>query len=139
MVLCLGFYYHTIRHAELFDLIERTGAKFVVIDTEVTPASDEVGGGTEKDPRLVYGNPYSVQMLLDKVDDQQMAWADSLTRNGYTIVGRPSYHAIKFMAKHFDYAVESFDWHEYFHSNPGAKECMVDYVEGWRGTFYCTK
>jgi hypothetical protein len=42
VVLCLGFFYHTVRHVELFDLIERTGAKLLVIDTEVTPKQDEV-------------------------------------------------------------------------------------------------
>jgi hypothetical protein len=139
VVLCLGFYYHTIRHAELLDLIERTSAEFIVIDTEVTPASEEGVEPVSGDPRIVYGNPYSVQMILDPVDDQQMAWTDSLTRNGHTIVGRPSRQAIKFMAKHFGYETETFNWDQYFSSHPEAKPSMVDYVEGWRDTFFCSR
>lgn len=139
VVLCLGFYYHTIRHAELLDLIERTGAEFIVIDTEVTPSSEEGADPTNGDPRIVYQNPYSVQMILDQVDDQQMAWTDSLTRNGFTIVGRPSRQAVKFMAKHFGYETVTFNWAEYFAAHPEAKSSMVDYAEGWRDTFFCSR
>ena len=139
MIFCLGFYYHTIRHAELFDLIERTGARYVVIDTEVTPAVEEVPDPTADDPRIVQRNPYGVQMLLDPVENQQMAWTDSLTRNGHTIVGRPSRQAIRFMAKHFGYEIEMFDWDEFFLANPTARASMVDYSEGWRGTFFCKR
>lgn len=139
VVFCLGFYYHTIRHAELFDLIERTGAKLVIIDTEVTPIVDELIEVESDDPRLVYGNPYAVQLLLDNVDDQQMACADSLTRDGQTLVGRPSRNAVKFIAKHFGYTTETFNWGEYTSLNPQVKSTMADYAEGWRDTFYCTK
>jgi len=57
VVMCLGFMYHTIRHAELLDLIERTGARLVVIDTEVTPAVDQIPLVSTDDPRIVYRNP----------------------------------------------------------------------------------
>ena len=53
VVLCLGFFYHTIRHAELLDLMERTGATLVVIDTEVTPAVDQLPVLPIEDPRIV--------------------------------------------------------------------------------------
>lgn len=139
VVFCLGFYYHTIRHAELFDLIERTGAKFVVIDTEVTPTVDEVQEQANDDPRLVYANPYGVQMLLDPVDNEQMACSDSLTRNGYTIVGRPSRPAVKFLAKHFGFSIETFNWAVFFASSPQAIPSMSDYSEGWRDTFFCER
>jgi hypothetical protein len=139
VVFCLGFYYHTIRHAELFDLIERTGAKLVVIDTEVTPVVDELPEVENDDPRAVFANPYGVQLLLDPVDDQQMAYPDSLTRNGQTLVGRPSRSAVRFIAKHFGYVTETFDWNTYLSENPDVKSSMVDYSEGWRDTFYCSK
>ncbi|MGY2137201.1 class I SAM-dependent methyltransferase [Pseudomonas reactans] len=139
VVFCLGFYYHTVRHAELFDLIERTGAKLVVIDSEVTPFVDERPDVVSSDPRLVYGNPYGVQLLLDKVNDEQMAFNDSLTRNGQTIVGRPSRNAVNFIARHFGYTTEIFNWAEYLSSIPEAGNAMTDYAEGWRETFYCSK
>ncbi|KAA8559051.1 tRNA (mo5U34)-methyltransferase [Pseudomonas extremaustralis] len=139
IVFCLGFYYHTIRHAELFDLIERTGAKLVVIDTEVTPVVDELPDIESSDPRVVFANPHGVQLLLDPVEDQQMAYSDSLTRNGKTLVGRPSRSAIRFIAKHFGYATETFDWNTFILENPEIESAMVDYSEGWRDTFYCSK
>lgn len=139
VVFCLGFYYHTVRHAELFDLIERTGATLVIIDTEVTPRADELPEVENGDPRAVFANPYGVQLLLDPVDDQQMAYSDSLTRNGQTLVGRPSRSAVRFIAKHFGYTTTTFDWETFISENPEVESAMVDYSEGWRDTFYCSK
>jgi len=139
VVLCLGFYYHTIRHAELLDLIERTGARLVIVDTEVTPLQDSPPPATSGDPRLVYGNQYIVQLLSDPVDNQQMACGDSMTRGGHTLVGRPSRAAIEFLASHFGYATDTYDWPTHFTGHPEHAEFMVDYSEGWRGTFYLSK
>lgn len=136
VVMCLGFFYHTIRHPELLDIIERTGANLVVIDTEVTPAVDEVPVAPTDDPRIVYSNPYMVQLLRDPIDSEQMAWRDSMTRNGHTIVGRPSRAAIEFLAEHFGFECSRFDWPGYFSDHLGARSSMVDYDEGWRDTFY---
>lgn len=136
VVLCLGFFYHTIRHAELLDLIERTGAELVVIDTEVTPTVDEMPVTPTDDPRIVYRNPYAVQLLLDPVDSEQMAWRDSITRHGKTLVGRPSRAAVEFLANHFGFKVKRFDWPGYFLKHEEARSSMVDYDEGWRDTFY---
>jgi len=140
VVFCLGFYYHTIRHAELLDRIERTGARFVVIDTEVTPRADELAVPTpSNDPRLVFSNPYAIQLLSDPVEDQQMAWQDSLTRNGQTLVGRPSRAAVNYMANHFGYTCETYDWPAHFKTKPEHASSMVDYDHGWRETFFLSK
>jgi len=139
VVLCLGFYYHTIRHAELLDLIERTGAKLVIIDTEVTPYADEMVVKASDDARLVHGNPYGVQLLRDQVDDEQMAWSDSMTRNGYTIVGRPSRAAMNFLANHFGFRPSRFDWTRYLAEHPEAIPSVFDYADGWRDTFYLAR
>lgn len=139
VVFCLGFYYHTIRHAELLDRIERTGAKFVIIDTEVTPSSDELPVSSTGDPRLIFKNPYNIQLLQDPVSDQQMACTDSLTRNGRTLVGRPSRAAVHFMSSHFGYSCTLYDWHAHFENAPEQVSSMTDYYEGWRETFYLSK
>jgi len=139
VVLCLGFFYHTIRHAELLDLMERTGATLVVIDTEVTPAVDQLPVLPIEDPRIVYHNPYMVQLLFDPIDNEQMAWRDSMTRNGRTVVGRPSRAAIEFLAGHYGFECERFDWPRYFQHNEHARASMVDYDEAWRDTFYLTR
>lgn len=139
VVLCLGFYYHTIRHAELLDRIERTGARLVVIDTEVVPPQDSPPQSVSSDPRLVFANPHVVQMFSDPVTDQQMAYTDSLTRDGQTLVGRPSRSAIEFMARHFGYDTGVYPWANHFTQRLEDAEYMVDYREGWRETFYLTK
>jgi SAM-dependent methyltransferase len=135
-VLCLGYYYHTVQHAELLDKIERTGARFVVIDTEIVPPQDSQPPVSSDEPRLVFGNPHAIQLIRDQVDDQQMAFADSLTRNGYTLAARPSRAAIHYLAAHFGFRVSEFDWPSYFHKHPTHATSMVDYSEGWRSTFY---
>lgn len=60
IVMCLGFFYHTIRHAELLDLIDRTGAHLVIIDTEVVPITGEAIITRNDDPRYIYDNPNNV-------------------------------------------------------------------------------
>lgn len=129
IVLCLGFYYHTIRHAELLDRIERTGARLVVIDTEVSPGAEFANSAPSGDPRIVYRNPYVIQLLRDPVDNQQMACKDSMTRSGYTLVGRPSKLAVEFIANHFCYKCELYDWRSHFGRNPEAAAAVVDYYE----------
>lgn len=139
VVLCLGFYYHTTRHAELLDLIERTGAQFVIIDTEVTPRAEEAVVLPSGHSRLVFNNPYAIQMLSEPVDDQQMAWQDALTRNGRTLVGRPSRAAVEFMANHFGYTCRTYDWPNHFATKPEQVSSMADYDQGWRETFFLEK
>lgn len=135
VVLCLGFFYHTLRHAELLDRIERCGARLVVIDTEVTPAAELPPDVPSSDPRHVRGNPFGLQLLREAVEDQRMGWHDRLTRNGHTLVARPSRAAIRFMGEHFGYAMKEYDWPAHFQRRPGDAAAMVDYAEGWRGTY----
>lgn len=139
IVFCLGFFYHTIRHAELLDRIDRTGSKFVVVDTEVTPSSDESPIGNTNDPRLIFKNPYGIQLLSDPVSNQQMACSDSLTRNGKALVGRPSRAAMQYMSDHFGYSCIAYDWQAHFENNSEQVSSMSDYHEGWRETFYLSK
>lgn len=136
-VLCLGYYYHTRHHVDLLDRIERTGAKFVVIDTEITPTAEEMSLSKDNgDERQVFNNPYSLQLIRDEVGDQQMAYPDSATRNGYTLVMRPSRPAIHGLATHFGFRASEFDWPAYFTEHPEHAESMTDYRDGWRSTFY---
>ena len=139
VALCLGFFYHTIRHAELLDRIERTGAQIVVIDTEVTPAPLSTPVHSGNDPRIVFNNPHDIQIFLDPVDSQQMAYEDSLTRGGNTLVGRPSRSAVNLMSGHFGYSCKTYDWPAHFINHSDHAAAMVDYAEGWRDTFYLSR
>ena len=139
VVLCLGYFYHTIRHAELLDRIERTGAKLVVIDTEVVPPITQNPLNYSNDPRLVFDNPYAIQLLTESVDDQQMASVDTLSRDGRTLVGRPSKEAIRYMSSHFGYDISAYDWSDHFQRNPEHVSSMSDYHQKWRETFYLSR
>jgi hypothetical protein len=139
VVLCLGFYYHTIRHAELLDRIERTAAKLVVIDTEVTPKKDELPPYRGDDPLVVFRNPYAIQLRRERVDSQELACSDSMTRGGYTLVGRPSREAMKLMASHFGFSLESFAWLDFLKKHREAIPDMKDYYATWRDTFYLSR
>ncbi|CAI9410723.1 hypothetical protein HIDPHFAB_04985 [Nocardioides sp. T2.26MG-1] len=136
VVLCLGFFYHTARHVELFDLIERTGAETVVVDTEVIPGVRAELGSV--DPRLVHGNPFEIQLLREPADDEAMAVATSATRSGQTIVGRPSRAAVEFIADHFGFDCEEVDWRTLLERHWSA-QAIEDYRAGWRTTFTCRR
>lgn len=135
VVLCLGFFYHTIRHVELFHLMSSTNPGLIVIDTEVTPRGEERPEVESSDSRLIHQNPYVIQLLPDPSNMEQMAWQDPTTRDGMTLVGRPSRAAVKLIARHFGYEGSPYDWTSYFQRNPAHAGSMPDYQAGWRETF----
>lgn len=113
VVLCLGFLYHTIRHAELVRLIAGTSARHVVVDTEIVPRelTRAASGRDPRDPeRLIWKNPFVVQLLLDPVEHEAMAAGDDATRDGHALVGRPSAEAVGLLFSHFGFAVSEVDW-----------------------------
>lgn len=139
IVLCLGFFYHTVRHIELLDKIEKTGAKLVILDTEVTPLTEEkklIATEEVKTTRAIYDNPYYIQLIIDPVQDEKMTFAEPTTRKGLSLVGRPSRGAIQLMAEHFGFRVDSFNWEDYFKNNSQPNEPIRDYLSRWRETFY---
>lgn len=141
VVLCLGFLYHTVRHAELFDLMERTGANYVVIDTEVTPPVRWAWPSRSSAPpeRMVAGNKQSVQLLSEPVAQEQMAAEDTLTRSGVTLAARPSREAVRFLAKHFGFSTSEYNWPKRLKQDPSLVDTMRDYAERWRSTFYLSR
>jgi len=140
-VLCLGFFYHTIRHSELVHLMERTGARDLIIDTEVALPAVTAGVVAIADTRRVFGVSCDIQLLKDPVQDESMAWPDALTRNGYTLVGRPTNAALRFILDHFGFSIEEFDWPSFLRGLPPTlvASTLSDYAEGWRGTFHCRR
>lgn len=83
--------------------------------------------------------PYLVQLVLDPVDNEQMAWRDALTRNGQTLVGRLSRAAMTFLARHCGFEVTRFDWCGYFAEDDATRAATVDCDDGWRETFYLSR
>ena len=120
LVLCLGFYYHTIRHVELFDRMERTGAQDIVIDTAIAPSPENM-----------------IQLSSEPFANESMAWEDLWTRSGHTIVGHPSRAAVQFIAAHFGFETREFNWPAFFARNPECATDMADYAQVLRATFFC--
>ena len=140
VVICAGFYYHTVRHAELFDLMERTGAQLIVVDTAVAPSvafrKEELPASSATYTRPIDG-AYFIQISIDQVARQSDAVEDALTRNRATLVGRPSVAAMEFIAGHFGFSVRRFDWAALLAAHADAVDALIDYRRGWRETFNC--
>lgn len=141
VVLCLGYLYHTIRHAELFDLIERTGASHIILDTEIIPwggPNGELVSSRKEGARIVWPEPVALQMIEEPVDNESMAYQDSITRSGLALVARPSVGYLKILSSHFGFLLHRVEWASIL---SGLKDLgqLNDYVDGWRGTFVCSK
>ena len=130
IVMCLGFLYHTARHEELFDLIRRTQAKLVIIDTGISKLE---------------GN--FLEIRQDVVDHPAMGHSDTGVVGGKILVGRPTKGAVCMMLSHFGYEVTIVDWADLI-KRTGAKVAMgkpigannplKDYANGTRTTFKAT-
>ena len=123
-IFCNGFLYHTTKHAETFDLMARTDAQFIVLDTAV------LNGRT---------NPNAV------VYRKEAVYADyppSIARDGKTLVAIPSHGEILFLAKHFGYSVEIYGWKDRLKHVPRKilrKATLGSQANGSRETFYLTR
>jgi hypothetical protein len=68
-----------------------------------------------------------------------MAWEEPASRNGRTLVGRPSGAAVEFSADHFGFSTKTFGWPDFFARIQEADPSVTDHRDGWRDTFYCTR
>ena len=141
VVLCLGFFYHTIRHTELVNLMERTGAKHLIVDTEIVQEPLESGSHNiqpaKKGSRFIWEEVDQIQFIREPVEMEKMAFQDEFTRNGYTLVGRPSSSFIRNIMQHFGFSVEKVDWRPILATVESHQ--LHDYSDGWRSTFICTR
>ncbi len=118
VVLCLGFLYHTFRWAELMARFRETGARYVVIDTEVL--ADE--------PRPL------VKLAAEEVARQGNAVPDDYSYGDEVLTGRPSVSALRLLGRAHGMELESFsDWSGLLRDNPDADQ-IRDYRIGRRVT-----
>jgi hypothetical protein len=130
VILCLGFLYHTTRHVELIELMARTGARTMIIDTRVTNSADCM-----------------TVLTSERSDHPANGFDDTGTRNGRILVGYPTPPAMALMLGHFGYDLRRFDWRGYiaeggFEADPSkpqsARNPLGDYAAGLRETFTAT-
>lgn len=130
VVLCLGFLYHTTRHLELMELIRRTEAPVVIIDTWLANV------------------PGAFMKLHSEAADHPANGMDGWgVRNGKILVGHPSEDALRVMLDHIGYSVQRHDWLSLIArrglspdtaSPNSASNPVADYARGNRGTFVAT-
>ncbi|MCR6032884.1 methyltransferase domain-containing protein [Nocardioides sp. zg-579] len=122
VVLCLGFLYHTLRHGELFARIRATGARQLIVDTEVHRSPDPL-----------------VRLATEHVDRQGNAVPDEFNRGASVITGRPSLSALELLASSQGYALAGLsDWDGLLRDNPDADQ-VRDYRIGRRLTAAFTR
>ena len=111
VVLCLGFVYHTMRYSELFAGLSTTGARQLILDTEVLP------------PR------FTGPMIHVRVEDnarESNAVADRYAHRDRTLVGKPSAEALRVMLDMHDFEIEkTFDWLALLDDFPQAAQVEV--------------
>lgn len=130
VVLCLGFLYHTARHAELLQLMRNTGAQTVVIDTGLIPQP---------------GNFCAIRREI--VDHPAMGHSATGVYDGHILVALPTKQALTMMLQHFGYEVMQVEWPKLIASRGittypnrplGPNNPLKDYGTASRGTFIAT-
>jgi len=140
VVLCLGFFYHSLRHVELLDLIDRTGANVLILDTEIiSDQSSKFDTPQYKlpGPRKIW-EPVSIQLIEEPVDHESMAFRDSATRSDHALVACPSRQYIEVLLDHFGFSASRGNWAKILSSQVNTAD-LKDYAEGRRDTFLCTR
>jgi hypothetical protein len=121
VVLCLGFVYHTLRYTELFHHIRATGARTLIIDTEVDGASAPV-----------------IRVGTERVDRQGRAVPDDYSSESRVLVGRPSLAALSRMLNAYGYTIEHLsDWSRILRESTVATPTLQTYADGRKITVRC--
>lgn len=120
VVLCLGFWYHTLRYPELLTGLRRTGTRWLVIDTNVLKAR----------PRQPI-----IRMATNRTDTarESNAAPDPYGHEGRVLVGRPTPAALDLMLDRYGFESSgAYDWRSLLAGERGRS--LADYRTGGRVT-----
>jgi SAM-dependent methyltransferase len=95
VVLCLGFFYHTLEHMRLLLEARRLGAEYVIVDTSISPAPEPI-----------------VALAFEAVDDTRNAVDYGGAGAGKALIGAPSKSGLLAMLDYAGYQAEFFDWQD---------------------------
>jgi methyltransferase family protein len=118
VVLLLGFFYHTSRHAELASLISSTGAEHIILDTVIL--HDDIAQGRAL-----------VTLKQERADVEGFGFEEG----PFALVGVPSRDAIKLIFQHNGFSTDEIDWTPYLKSPDG----LWGYDVGTRATFLLSR
>jgi O-methyltransferase len=93
VVLCLGFFYHTLEHMRLLLEARRLGAEYVIVDTSISPAPEPI-----------------VALAFEAVEDTRNAIDYGGAGTGRALIGAPSKSGLLAMLDYAGYEAEFFDW-----------------------------
>jgi len=114
VVLLLGFFYHTMKHYELFEAIKKIGPKYIILDSNV------VNGGPDTPPLIFLKNEPTNNPLY------------AIGSEKFALVGVPNIAAINMMLDDIGYSYEYFNW-QTLPMGTGLAYCQ-DYKDGIRIT-----
>src|ERR1700683_3340885 len=95
VVMCLGFFYHTLEHMRLLLEARRLGAEYIIIDTSISAAKEPI-----------------VALAFESTEDTRNAVDYGLTGNNKALVGAPSRSGLIAMLDYAGYQTEFFDWQD---------------------------
>jgi SAM-dependent methyltransferase len=93
ILMCLGFFYHTLEHMRLLLEARRLGAEYLIIDTSISPAKEPI-----------------VALAFESTEDARNAVDYGLTGNNKALVGAPSRSGLLAMLDYAGYQAVFFDW-----------------------------
>ena len=118
-VLCLGFFYHTYRHAEIMSLIKTCRPKVLVLDTVVHKAEGML---------CLVGR--------ELVAEEAHAMAEESSYQGMTYVAHPTLALVKDYLTNYGFSFIEVDWRSLIKSDDNTN-CVEDYANGQRVTLIC--
>jgi len=95
ILMCLGFFYHTMEHMRLLVEARRIGVEYVIIDTSISPAKEPI-----------------VALTFESAEDTRNSIDYGLTGNKNVLVGAPSRSGLLAMLDYAGYGAEFFDWRD---------------------------
>ena len=95
VVMCLGFFYHTLEHMRLLLEARRLGAEYIIIDTSISAAKEPI-----------------VALAFESTEDTRNAVDYGLTGNDKALVGAPSRSGLLAMLDYAGYQAVFFDWQD---------------------------
>jgi SAM-dependent methyltransferase len=117
-VFCFGFFYHTLRHAELLSHIKRLDARAFIIDTAIVPAP---------------ASEQLFRLFREAAAHQGNGSAICGAAREEAIVGIPSLGAVTMLLDYFGYTSEVIDWWNYLSVSRDIAD-LADYAAGKRAT-----
>jgi hypothetical protein len=93
VIMCLGFFYHTLDHMPILLQARRLGAQYIIVDTGVAADADPI-----------------IRLTFEPVEDSRMSIDYGGTGRSDALVGIPSRAGLVAMLEYAGYDAEFFDW-----------------------------